>query len=68
MPIYEYECCACGEIFERIHKVEEGSEGISCPACHAPAPRKRVTAFRTNAWSTFLDGMEKRINPHKFKE
>lgn len=68
MPIYEYECRTCGAIFEEIRKVGEGSEGICCPACRAQGPRKRVTTFRTNAWSTFLDGMEKRINPHKFKE
>ena len=67
MPIYEYECVACGEIFERIQKAGEGSEGIRCPACRAPAPRKCVTSFRTNAWSQFLDGMEKRINPGKFR-
>ena len=65
MPIYEYECAACGHLFELIMKV--GEETPACPACGADRPRRRITAFRTNAWSTFLDGMEKRVNPHKFK-
>ena len=29
--------------------------------------KKRAAAFRTNAWSTFLDQMEKRVSPQKFK-
>lgn len=65
MPIYEYECRSCGHLFERIMKVGEGSS--PCPACGAKETEKRVTPFRTSAWSTFLDGMEKRVNPHKFK-
>jgi putative FmdB family regulatory protein len=65
MPIYEYECNSCGHSFERIMKVGEAEP--ACPTCGAPEARKRVVPFRTNAWSTFLDGMEKRVNPHKFK-
>jgi hypothetical protein len=30
-------------------------------------PRKLVTRFRTNFWSSFLDNMERRTNPQKFK-
>jgi putative FmdB family regulatory protein len=65
MPIYEYECAACGHCFERIMKV--GEEAPACPDCGAKETKKRAAPFRTNAWSTFLDGMEKRVNPHKFK-
>lgn len=65
MPIYEYECIACGHCFERIMKV--GEEAPACPACGAEQPKRRINAFRTNAWSAFLDGMERRISPDKFK-
>ena len=65
MPIYEYECTSCGHCFERIMKAGEGAP--ACPACGGGETKKRVAAFRTNAWSTFLDGMEKRVNPQKFK-
>ena len=65
MPIYEYECKSCGHSFERIMKA--GEETPACPACGADRLRRRIAPFRTNAWSTFLDGMEKRVNPHKFK-
>ena len=65
MPIYEYECAACGHLFERIMKV--GEEAPACPVCGADRPRRRVAAFRTNAWSVFLDRMEKRVSPEKFR-
>jgi len=39
----------------------------ACPACGRPETKRKVVSFRTNAWSTFLDGMEKRVNPQKFK-
>lgn len=65
MPIYEYECIACGHSFERIMKV--GEETPACPACGADQSKRRIAAFRTNAWSAFLDGMERQISPDKFK-
>jgi len=65
MPIYEYQCTACGHLFERIMKV--GETDPQCPACGVKKVKKRVAAFRTNAWSTFLDHMEKRVSPQKFK-
>ncbi len=67
MPIYEFQCRTCGEVFERIMRIDAAAEGISCPACGASAPTKRFASFQTNAWSGFLDAMEKRVNPHKFQ-
>ena len=59
MPIYEYECGSCGNIFERVMKV--GEENPECPDCGERETKKRVAPFRTNAWSSFLDRMEKRV-------
>jgi len=38
MPIYEYECKRCEEIFEIFHKVDEGCK-VACPKCLGPAKR-----------------------------
>jgi putative FmdB family regulatory protein len=65
MPIYEYRCTACGHVFERIMK--SGETDPECPACGVKEVKKRTAAFRTNAWSTFLDRMEKQVSPRKFK-
>jgi putative FmdB family regulatory protein len=37
MPLYEFECSACGERFEALVAV---SEHPSCPACGAAAPER----------------------------
>jgi putative FmdB family regulatory protein len=65
MPIYEFECVTCGNCFERVMKV--GEDNPACPTCGALQVKKLVTPFRTNAWSNFLDGMEKKVSPEKFK-
>jgi len=44
-----------------------GETAPACPACGGTETKKRTVPFRTNAWSAFLDGMEKRVNPQKFK-
>jgi hypothetical protein len=48
-------------------KIDEPYDDLECPACGATKPKKLVTAFRTNAWSNFLDNMEKKVSPDKFK-
>ncbi len=67
MPIYEFECCKCKTVYEKVMKVDERYDALECPSCGAKKPRKLVAAFRTHAWSTFLDKMERKISPHKFK-
>jgi len=44
-----------------MHKV------ISCPECGKKKPKKLVAPFKTQFWSNFLDDMERKISPHKFK-
>ena len=42
MPIYEYECNKCKEIFELFHKIDEECK-VACPKCLGPA-RKLISA------------------------
>jgi len=67
MPLYDFECCSCRHVYEAFLKVEEPFDQLECPECKAKNPKKLATAFRTNAWSKFLDTMERKVNPHKFK-
>ncbi len=43
MPIYEYECTACGYHHEVIQKISE-EPLANCPSCHQPALKKLVSA------------------------
>lgn len=42
MPIYEYGCSQCDEIFEIFHKIDEDCR-IACPKCLKPA-KKLISA------------------------
>ncbi len=67
MPIYTFECSKCEAVYDHFLKIGEPHDELAGPQCGATKPRKRVTAFKTNSWSSFLDGMERRVSPEKFK-
>lgn len=43
MPIYEFECTACGNIFERLQKLAD-ADPTDCPECGKPRVKRRLTA------------------------
>ncbi len=45
MPIYEYRCRKCGEVFERFMKVNEKGESLTCPHCGEAKPEKILSGF-----------------------
>src|SRR6187401_1875821 len=54
MPLYDYDCAACGRRFEVIHGVH--AEGpTTCPLCGQGPVRKAVTAaavhYRGSGWA-----------------
>lgn len=47
MPIYEYQCDECGQVFEKMKKRSDPEPG-ECPQCGAVDPRRTIsqTAFQ----------------------
>lgn len=43
MPIYAFECDACGHAFDRLQKLSD-PDPAECPACGAPQVRRQLTA------------------------
>lgn len=43
MPIYAYQCSACGHEMEALQKISDAPL-TECPACHASTLSKQVTA------------------------
>ena len=43
MPIYEFECAACSERFERLQKLSD-ADPTECPQCGAGGVKRRLTA------------------------
>ena len=43
MPIYEFECAACGNRFDRLQKLSDPDPSV-CPNCGAERVSRRLTA------------------------
>lgn len=43
MPIYAFECAACGHSFDRLQKMSD-ADPVDCPSCGAPQVRRQLTA------------------------
>ena len=43
MPIYAFECAACGHRFDRLQKMSD-ADPTDCPSCGAPQVRRQLTA------------------------
>ena len=67
MPIYEYECEACGHVFETLQRISDASLS-ECPACGKPALKKLVSAaafrLRGGGWyeTDFKTGNKKNVD------
>lgn len=66
MPIYEYQCEACGHRFETLRKVSD-SPLTCCPACGAEALKKLISApafrLKGGGWyeTDFKTGSKKNV-------
>lgn len=40
MPIYTYQCESCGNVHDKIRKLSEQKEPLSCPKCGSPSEHK----------------------------
>jgi putative FmdB family regulatory protein len=49
MPLYEYQCRACGDQFEALVR---GTAVPSCPACHSGDLEKLLSTFGVQSDST----------------
>lgn len=45
MPIYEYECSACGERFERLTAARAQATRAACPSCGAEDAARVPSSF-----------------------
>lgn len=43
MPIYAFECAACGHSFDRLQKISD-PDPASCPSCNESQVRRQLTA------------------------
>lgn len=42
MPIYEYDCAACGAAFEKLHRTSSHEKPV-CPKCASKKVKRRIS-------------------------
>jgi putative FmdB family regulatory protein len=47
MPLYEYRCERCGEIFEKLRRISEADTPAECPRCESAVARRILSTFAT---------------------
>ncbi len=45
MPIYEYECIKCNELFSVFQSINNNGRDITCPKCGSKNVKKKISAF-----------------------
>lgn len=45
MPLYEYECQDCHQVFETIRLMNQADEPIPCAACGGQHTRRKLSLF-----------------------
>lgn len=67
MPIYEYECGACGYLMEKLQKISDAPL-VNCPACSEDELKKKISAagfrLKGGGWyeTDFKTGSKKNIS------
>lgn len=45
MPIYEYHCLQCGNVYEEIRNMDERDKELVCPKCHSTLVERQLSVF-----------------------
>ncbi|MCB0047237.1 MAG: zinc ribbon domain-containing protein [Caldilineaceae bacterium] len=45
MPLYEYACHECGEVFEKLVSMSKADAPQVCPACGGGQSRRKLSSF-----------------------
>ncbi|MDA8018912.1 MAG: zinc ribbon domain-containing protein [Thermoanaerobaculia bacterium] len=52
MPLYEYRCQECGELFEILQTVDADARGVRCPACGTQRAKRQLSTFAASTSSS----------------
>lgn len=45
MPLYEYQCRACGKTFEMLRRIKDADTDLECPDCHSVKVERMFSTF-----------------------
>ena len=66
MPIYEYQCLACGHEMEKLQKMSDAPL-VDCPDCQEPELKKKISAagFRLKGTGWYETDFKNKKSPAK---
>lgn len=45
MPLYEYQCAACGAEFEQLRRMADADRDLECPKCQSQEVKRTLSTF-----------------------
>ena len=54
MPIYEYRCRDCDNLFQKLQPMSASADGLVCPKCGNPDVERQVSAFASTSTGGLL--------------
>lgn len=45
MPLYEYKCGQCGQVFEMLRRMSDADRDLICPRCQSDEIERLLSAF-----------------------
>mgnify|MGYP006303247379 FL=1 len=61
MPIYEFRCVSCGQMFEKIFKASDEAVELACPECDATVV-ERVVSVTNHAMGVGSESKQARLD------
>ena len=52
MPLYEYQCCSCGKMFEMLRRMKDADADLECPHCHSNKVERQFSTFAAGGCGT----------------
>ena len=49
MPIYEYRCQDCRQLFQKLQPVSAGTKTIACPSCGSRRVERQLSVFASTS-------------------
>lgn len=51
MPMYEYRCEDCGNLYEELRRMSDADRDLKCPKCASESVERLLSAFATGGCS-----------------
>lgn len=51
MPLYEYQCRACGKRFEMLRRMKDAERELECPSCDSSQVELQLSTFAAGGCS-----------------